>query len=58
MNDLNRLAGSAALVAAILETNGRAGEIRTHDLTHPKRARYQLRYGPISLPTTHNDAQM
>ena len=25
---------------------GRAGGIRTHDLTHPKRTRYQLRYSP------------
>jgi hypothetical protein len=24
----------------------RAGGIRTHDLTHPKRTRYQLRYSP------------
>ena len=27
--------------------SGRASGIRTHDLTHPKRARYQLRYSPI-----------
>ena len=29
--------------------NGRGSGIRTHDLTHPKRTRYQLRYSPTNL---------
>ena len=29
--------------------NGRDGEIRTRDLTHPKRARYQAAPRPVSL---------
>ena len=50
MDSSEPLEGSeSVLKAESLEVGfGRAGEIRTHDLTHPKRARYQLRYGPIN----------
>ena len=37
------------LAAVSLIENGRDGEIRTRDLTHPKRARYQAAPRPVSL---------
>jgi hypothetical protein len=40
---------TAAKVAAVNVRNGRDGEIRTRDLTHPKRARYQAAPRPVSL---------
>ena len=37
------------LAAVSGNRNGRDGEIRTRDLTHPKRARYQAAPRPVSL---------
>ena len=37
------------VAAEVIVENGRDGEIRTRDLTHPKRARYQAAPRPVSL---------
>jgi hypothetical protein len=40
----------------VVDKNGRDGEIRTRDLTHPKRARYQAAPRPVCSARYYNNS--